>query len=153
VAGDLAGLSGRLAEIVGAAQVTQAPRDLAAVGIPVDRQAGPPAWLARPGSAAEIAHVVRLADEAGAVLVPVGTATRRPRTAGDRPRIVLDLKRLSHVVGLDETSLTVHAQAGITGLALEQLLLPRGLTLGDFPPAVLRSTLGGMLAVRTPGKS
>src|SRR5439155_859160 len=45
------------------------------------------------------------------------------------------------------------AQAGITGLALEKILVPRGLTIGDYPPAVLMSTIGGILAVRTPGKS
>src|SRR5262249_59140289 len=69
------------------------------------------------------------------------------------PRIVCDLKPLNHVVYLDETSLVAQVQAGITGLAFEELLHPRGLTLGDFPPPVLRSTLGGMLSVRTPGKS
>jgi alkyldihydroxyacetonephosphate synthase len=70
----------------------------------------------------------------------------------DRPRVIVDLKRLVHVLHLDELSLTAHVQAGLTGLALEEMLLPRGLTIGDTPPAVLRSTIGGMLSVRTPGK-
>jgi alkyldihydroxyacetonephosphate synthase len=60
---------------------------------------------------------------------------------------------MDHVVHLDETSLLVHVQAGITGLALEKILVPRGLTIGDYPPSVLVSTIGGILAVRTPGKS
>ncbi len=95
-----------------------------------------------------------LAGSAGAQVVPVGTASRRaPRPSTDRPRIIVDIKRLTNILSLDETSLIVQVQAGITGLALEELLLPRGLTLGDFPPAALRSTIGGMLSVRTPGKS
>ena len=150
--GDLPGLGARLAAVVGATHVTQAPRDLSAVGVST-LPAAQPAWLVRPGSPAEVSAVVRAAAEAGAVVVPVGTATRRPRKELEgRPRVVVDVKRLAHVLHLDETSLTVQAQTGLTGLALEEMLLPRGLTMGDYPPAVLRSTLGGMLSVRTPGK-
>ncbi len=152
MAGDLPGLGARLAEIVGAAHATQASRELAAVGVSTLPESGPPSWLARPGSTAEIAALVRLAASEGAILVPVGTASRKPSARGARPRILLDMRRLAHVLALDETSLVVQVQAGITGLALEELLVPRGLTLGDYPPAVLRSTIGGMLSVRTPGK-
>jgi alkyldihydroxyacetonephosphate synthase len=145
-------LTDKLTDIVGAAHVTRASRDLADAG---ERDRGR-AWLVRPGSAAEVAHLVRLAGAERASIVPVGTASRRrpvAKVVDARPRIVCDLKRLSHVVYLDETSLVAQVQAGITGVALEELLHPRGLTLGDFPPPVLRSTLGGMLSVRTPGKS
>jgi len=159
VAGGEPGLSARvelgaaLAEIAGVGHVSSATRDLAAGGVSMLPTGAPPAWLVKPGSAAEIASIVRLAGEVGAAVVPIGTATRRPSTRGaDRPRFIVDLKRLTHVLFLDETSLVVQVQAGLTGLGLEELLLPRGLTLGDFPPAALRSTIGGMLSVRTPGK-
>jgi alkyldihydroxyacetonephosphate synthase len=61
--------------------------------------------------------------------------------------------RLDQVLQLDEQSLLVHAQAGLTGLELERILAPRGLSIGDYPPVVLNSSLGGIIAVRTPGKS
>ncbi len=145
-------LTARLGDVCGPSNVVRTPRELAAAGVPVG--AGTPAWLVRPGAAAEIAEVLRLASTRGAQVVPVGTASRRraERRLGP-PLIVIDMKRMHHVLPLDEMSLVVHAQAGLTGLALEELLLPRGLSLGDFPPAAMRSTLGGMLAVRTPGKS
>ena len=54
---------------------------------------------------------------------------------------------------LDETSLLVHAEAGLTGLELERILAPRNLSIGDYPPVVLTSSVGGLIAVRTPGKS
>ncbi len=77
-----------------------------------------------------------------------------PIAAGaPRPRILVSTRRLDQVLQLDETSLLVHAQAGITGLELERILAPRGLSIGDYPPVVLTSSLGGILAVRTPGKS
>jgi alkyldihydroxyacetonephosphate synthase len=65
----------------------------------------------------------------------------------------ISTRRLDQVLQLDETSLLVHAQAGLTGLELERILAPRGLSIGDYPPVVLTSSLGGIIAVRTPGKS
>jgi alkyldihydroxyacetonephosphate synthase len=63
------------------------------------------------------------------------------------------MSRMDHILHLDETSLVVHAQAGLVAASLEEILSKRGLTIGDFPPAALGSTIGGLLAVRTPGKS
>ncbi len=147
-------LGDRLAELVGPQFVSRTPRELAAAGIS-SSMIDAPAWLVRPGAAAEIAQVVRMASDAGAQVIPVGTASRRGTTprGRPRPRVVVDMKRMAHVVFLDETSLVAQVQAGITGIALEELLIPRGLTFGDFAPAALKSTLGGMLAVRTPGKA
>lgn len=114
------------------------------------------AWLVQPGSATEVAEIVALAGRAGAAVIPVGGGARPPgreAPAGARPRLYVDSRRMSHVLHLDETSLVVHVQAGLTAIALERILVPRGLTLGDFPPSTLGSTIGGLLAVRTPGKS
>ncbi len=115
-----------------------------------------PAWIIQPGSATEVAEIVALAGRAGAAIIPVGSGARvtaRDAAPGSRPRLQVDSRRMSHVLHLDETSLVVHVQAGLTALALERILAPRGLTLGDFPPSTLGSTIGGLLAVRTPGKS
>ncbi|HEV7557278.1 MAG TPA: FAD-binding oxidoreductase, partial [Kofleriaceae bacterium] len=72
---------------------------------------------------------------------------------GDRQRVFVSTSRLDQVLQLDETSLLVHAQAGLTGLELERILGQRNLSIGDYPPVVLTSSLGGIIAVRTPGKS
>jgi alkyldihydroxyacetonephosphate synthase len=126
---------------------------------PVGARRGEPtgsAWVVQPGSATEVAEIVGLAGRAGAAVIPVGSGARAPGrdlSAAPRPRLYVDSRRMCHVLHLDETSLVVHVQAGLTALALERILVPRGLTLGDFPPATLGSTIGGLLAVRTPGKS
>jgi alkyldihydroxyacetonephosphate synthase len=106
-----------------------------------------------PGSAAEVAEVVARTRAAGAAIHPVGTGSRPARADGDRQRVLIATQRLDEVLQLDEQSLLVHAQAGLTGLELERILMPRGLSIGDYPPSVLTSSLGGILAVRTPGKS
>ena len=107
-----------------------------------------------PGSAAEVAEVIRRAGAAGAAIHPVGAGGRPTRPERDtRSRVYVSTARLDQVVQLDEQSLLVHVQAGLTGLALERILAPRGLSIGDYPPVVLTSSLGGIISVRTPGKS
>jgi len=117
--------------------------------------AGAPAWVTRPGSAAEVAELIRLAGRHEMAVIPVGNQARAPRAAADdeRMRLFIDSRRMNHVLHLDETSLVAHVQAGLTALGLEKVLVPRGLSLGDYPPSVLGSTVGGLLSVRTPGKS
>ncbi len=117
----------------------------------------PACYRVVPGSAAEIAEVIRGAGLLGAAIHPVGAGGRPTKVAkdpkGERARVFIATSRLDQILELDEHSLLVHAQAGLTGLALERVLAPRGLSIGDYPPVVLTSSLGGILAVRTPGKS
>jgi alkyldihydroxyacetonephosphate synthase len=124
-------------------------------------------WRVAPGSAAEVAEVIRRAGEHRAAVHAFGAGSRSPigpargdtptptvdPTGAERDRVVIATRRLDQVLQLDETSLMVHAQAGLTGLELERILQPRGLSIGDYPPVVLTSSLGGIIAVRTPGKS
>jgi len=136
-----------LAAIVGAEHVSS--------GTPAARRdTGKPTFIVAPGSAPEVAELVQLAGRAEAAVIPVGTGMRDALAEPDpgRPRIFVDLRRISHVLRLDETSLVVHVQAGLTAIELEAILGKRGLSLGDYPPSSLSSTVGGLLAVRTPGK-
>lgn len=110
-------------------------------------------WRVAPGSAAEVAEVIRRARAHKATVHPIGAGGRPTRTTDARARVHIATKRLDQVLQLDEMSLLVHAQAGITGFDLEQILGPRNLSIGDYPPSVLASSLGGIIAVRTPGKS
>jgi len=131
---------------------------IAAVGADhvLDEIGDRPGLRVTPGSAAEVAEVLRRAGSVGAAVHPVGAGGRpsRPdRTSEDRPRVFISTARLDQVLQLDEQSLLVHAQVGITGLELERILAPRGLSIGDYPPVVLTSSLGGIISVRTPGKS
>lgn len=106
-----------------------------------------------PGGESELCQLAAAGRAHGATLIPVGKAGRSTPTDDLRRQLLLDMRRMNHIVHLDEVSLVVHVQAGLTGLELEKTLNKRGLTIGDFPPAALGSTIGGMLSVRTPGKS
>ncbi len=132
-----------------------------AVGVeyvePLPELAQPACFRVVPGSAAEVAEVIHRAGALRAAIHPVGTGGRPSRVdkdpKGERARVFVSTQRLDQVLQLDEQSLLVHVQAGLTGLDLERILAPRGLSIGDYPPVVLTSSLGGIIAVRTPGKS
>lgn len=145
-----ADLRGALEAVVGGVHVQRPPASLV-------RRGDVGAWLVQPGSASEVAELVVVAARLDVAIIPIGSGARAAASQtgalGARPRVFVDSRRLCHVLHLDETSLVVHVQAGLTALALERILAPRGLTLGDFPPSTLGSTIGGLLAVRTPGKS
>src|SRR5262249_43636367 len=82
-----------------------------------------------------------------------------PPQGGDaRPRPGCALQRPNHALSPHETPLGGPGEAG--GAPLPRLerpppppRTPGGLPPPALPPSVLRSTLGGMLSVRTPGKS
>ncbi len=126
---------------------------VAAVGSEHVEELDPGNWRVSPGSTAEVAEVIRRAGSHKAAIHPVGAGGRPQRGAGDRARVFISTRRLDQVLQLDESSLLIHAEAGLTGLELERILSPRNLSIGDYPPVVLTSSLGGLIAVRTPGKS
>jgi alkyldihydroxyacetonephosphate synthase len=110
--------------------------------------------VVRPGSPPEVARILAIARDKKVPLAPMGTGSIA--LGGPQPaehRIVLDTRRMTNILHLDPLSLTVHAQAGISVGALEARLNQDGLTLGDFPAETYRSTLGGCLSARAPGRA
>ncbi|HEY2747143.1 MAG TPA: FAD-binding oxidoreductase [Polyangia bacterium] len=102
--------------------------------------------MVRPGAPAELCDVVRIAGEVGA-RVGVGLG------AGNHDGIEVDLSRMCNVLHLDETSLVVTAQAGITFDALERALGERGLMLGAVPSWARLRTVGALLAAPRPSEA
>lgn len=100
-----------------------------------------------PGSADEVAALLRLASQRGLAVAVAGASTRAdwPQRS-DRPCVALDTRRMRNILRLDETSLIAYSQGGIELHHLEQALHRQDLTLGAYPARVLRSTLGGLLA-------
>jgi glycolate oxidase FAD binding subunit len=105
-----------------------------------------------PGSAAEVAAVVRVAAEAGVPIMPWGGGTAvdvgsPPPRAG----IVLSLRRLGHLLEHEPGDLTVTAEAGMTVADLQTALRARGQWLSLDPPDAERATLGGVVAANASG--
>ncbi len=113
-----------------------------------------PAAIVWPRSTAEVAHLVRIANEHGISLVPFGAGSGVcAAVLPTEHTVVVDLKRMSAVRALDEARRTITVEAGHMGLPLEELLERRGLTLGHFPSSILCSTVGGWVAARSAGQA
>ncbi|MHB8449349.1 MAG: FAD-binding oxidoreductase [Mycobacteriales bacterium] len=111
-----------------------------------------------PGSAAEVAEVLRACAEGGVAVVPFGGGTSvvggvTPLAGAFSSVISLDLARLDGLLEVDEESLLVRVQPGLTGPAAEARLRERGLTLGHFPQSFEFATLGGFAATRSAGQA
>jgi len=113
---------------------------------------GRPDLVVRPATEEDVATVLRLANERGVPVVPRGGGSGSQGGAVPvEGGIVLDLRRLDRVVAIDVESLTVTAQAGVNGLALERELNARGLMLPHYPASVEWATVGGYVAARGSG--
>ncbi len=125
-----------------------------AVG-PLNVSSNEPRVTVCPGSASEIGQVLAIARAAS---VRVCTLRLAQGERGIVPPLVLseveawgdaiflDLSRMCNVLHLDETSLLVSVQTGITAAALNALLQERGLRLPPLPPASLTRTVGALLS-------
>lgn len=117
-----------------------------------------PDVVALPDGAAQVAAVLQVAGEHGAVVVPFGGGTSvvgglRPDVAGARSVVSLDLRRMDRLLVVDPLSLTGTFEPGVRGPAAEALLAPHGLTLGHFPQSYEYASLGGYAATRSAGQA
>ncbi len=111
-----------------------------------------PDYIVHPGSVEEISAILRLANRFRIPAIPWGGGSGTQ--GGALPiygGIMIDLKRLDKLIEINETALTVTAQAGINGSQLEWALNERGLSLMHYPASANCATLGGYLAPRGSG--
>ena len=114
-----------------------------------------PGAVVTPSSTAQVAAILRLANEASVPVTPAGG--RSGVSGGAIPLeggLSLDLTGLDAIVAVDETSLTVTVGAGAFGPELEAALRSTGdgYTLGHWPQSFKLSTVGGWLACRGAGQ-
>jgi alkyldihydroxyacetonephosphate synthase len=112
------------------------------------------AAVARPGSADEVAAVLRVCHEAG---IPVTAAAGRSGVCGASVPlyggVVLDMTGLAGIVDVDATSLVLDVAPGTFGDHLEAALRrDHDATLGHWPQSLALSTVGGWLACRSAGQ-
>ena len=109
-----------------------------------------PAAVVAAKSQETVSSVLRLAAAAGATVQVQGAGTNVVGCLDGTPDVVLRLA-MDRIVGLDEASQVVTAQAGVTGGRLEGYLNERGFTLGHYPQSLDHSTVGGWVATRATG--
>ncbi len=137
---------------LGASAVLEERSDLAAMEQGWRYGSGTALAAVRPGDAAGVAAVLRLASERGIRVQPLGANTglvgaSNPDASGQQ--LVLSLERLSSHIEIDAVDRVVVADAGVTLSQLNEALTPYGLMfpvdLGADPQ------LGGMVVTNTGG--
>ncbi|OBH85579.1 oxidoreductase [Mycobacterium scrofulaceum] len=142
-----------LAEVVGANHVVTDPDVLA--GRSVDhtgRYRGRASALVRPGSAEQVAEVLRLCRDAGAhVTVQGGRTSLVAGTVPEHDDVLLSTERLHGIEDVDTVERRVHAGAGATLAAVQRAAGAAGLLFGVDLAARDTATVGGMASTNAGG--
>ena len=135
--------SSRLAGIAGPANVLSDSAELAACEV----AGAAPTAVVQPGSAEEVAEIVKFAGAEKLAVVPMGARTKL--SLGLPPRqydLALDLARLNRVVAYDPGDLTLSVEPGITLRDLAEALAEHRQFLPIEAPFASRATIGGTIA-------
>ena len=115
-----------------------------------------PDAVASPGDHKEVLAILKICSRYKVQIVPFGGGTNVVGALNmktyERPRLILDMTRMSRLLNLDEINHTAVFQAGIYGPEIEDLLNAKGFTLGHFPQSFQYSSLGGWIATRSAGQ-
>ncbi len=105
-----------------------------------------------PASREELAEALRLADERGQAVAPVGGGTQLDLgMPPSRLDVVIETTGLNKVVEYEPADLTVTVEAGIRFDELQKLLGEQGQFLALDPPAASGATIGGLIATNASG--
>jgi glycolate oxidase FAD binding subunit len=134
-----------LAAIVGESHVTTPDPQLEINGVL-------PTAVVLPGSAEEIAAILRLANDRGLVVTAAGGFTKQDiGGVPERVDILLRTSRLSGIEHYDPGDLTVGIHAGTPFAQVQQQLTPHGQWLPCDAARLDRATIGGLLATGAAG--
>jgi FAD/FMN-containing dehydrogenase len=112
---------------------------------------GQPEALVRPGSAAEVAEVLREAAARGAGVTPVGLHTSTTGASVAMQGWALSLEKLGRVLDLDRARMRVVAEPGVVLGDLKRAVEAEGLFYPPDPTSEAECTLGGTLATNASG--
>ncbi len=112
-----------------------------------------PVCVVTPRTTAEVATVVRTAQQHGVAIIPYGGGSGV--LGGAVPpdgTLVVDLRAMNRLLALDETALLARVEAGMMGDVYEDTIVRRGYTSGHYPQSIARATVGGLVATRSAGQ-
>jgi glycolate oxidase FAD binding subunit len=136
-------VAARIADIIGSQHVLTDTAALAACEVDGLR----PSVVTQPGSAADVAEIVKLCAAERLALIPMGGRSKlgigMPPSKYD---LALDLSRMNRVLAYDPGDLTLGVEPGVRFADLERELAAKGQCLPLAPAFAARATLGGIVA-------
>lgn len=153
----------KLASIVGENDISVSPVDkitysrdlwsLAAMWFRAGKIPYKPDFIVWPKNEKEVSQIVKLAQQQKIPLIPFGAGSGVcGGTVPIHGGIIVDLKKMDHIIEINDKNLTVTAEPGIIGQILENELNRLGYTMGHFPSSIYCSCLGGYLSTRSAGQ-
>jgi glycolate oxidase FAD binding subunit len=109
-----------------------------------------PEAIVSPGSAEEVAAILKLANQRGFTVAPLGIPSQPPLPS-PQAVVVLSSRRLKAVQHFDPGDLTVGVGSGTTVDELNAMLAPHHLMFAVNPPCPESATVGGVLATAAHG--
>jgi alkyldihydroxyacetonephosphate synthase len=113
-----------------------------------------PAAIVYPASTADVAAVLRFAEENLVNVVPRtgGTATEGGLETVVEDSLVVDGSRMNAILSIDPADMMATTQCGVGLQELEDLLRTQGLTTGHSPQSKPLAQMGGLVATRSIGQ-
>ncbi|MGD1052805.1 MAG: FAD-linked oxidase C-terminal domain-containing protein [Candidatus Dormibacteria bacterium] len=140
---------------VGAAHIHTRPADLAAYAFDAFGASGErrlPDAVVLPATTEEVSGVVRVCARHGLPIVPRGAGTGYAAGAVARHGgVILNLCRMSRILGLDPEGQSLHAEAGVVTAAVQRRAATAGLHYPPDPGSASTSTIGGNVACNAAG--
>ncbi len=105
-----------------------------------------PDFVALPQTTEEVAALVNLSDESQLQITPRGGGTSwYGGTVPNRGGVLIDMRKMDTMVGLDADARTVVVEAGATWKDLEDYVESKGFSLPVVPTNAIGSTVGGAI--------
>jgi len=115
--------------------------------------AGGPAAVCAPASTEELAEVVSICGVHKAPMVARGGGSGVVGgVLANEKTVVISTERLSGLVDYDDKDMLATFGAGTNGMAAEQMMAERGMTIGHWPQSIEISSVGGWVATRASGQ-
>jgi FAD/FMN-containing dehydrogenase len=147
------GVMQTISSLVGTSYVSTDPDVLAARSVDhTGRYRGRASALVRPGSADEVAQVLRVCRDAGAyVTIQGGRTSLVAGAVPEREDVLLSTERLCAIVDLDAGERRIEVEAGATLAAVQHAATTAGLVFGVDLAARDTATVGGMASTNAGG--
>ncbi len=134
----------RLEEICGPENVLSTPEDLLVFEYDAGFDRNAPGAVVVPGTAEEVAAVVRAAREAGVAVVPRGAGTGLAGgSVACGGAVVVSTSRLRKILAIDVESRAAFVEPGVVNLELSNAARAHGLFFAPDPSSQRVSTIGG----------
>ncbi len=114
---------------------------------------GFPDFITFPETIDQIKKILLLANEYKIPVIPFGEGSGVVGGAIPiRGGIIIDMKKFSKIIEINDKDLTVTVETGFNGMNLERYLNAKGYTCGHIPQSLYISSVGGWIAHRAAGQ-